>query len=92
MDCFYLTALAFIELKSKNKKKATDLLKKAMEVAVHFDEAPDHDVKNLRFISISESMMLQDTLGDTCTDAIGNTISFLKAKELEKVWSTLNKS
>ena len=86
MDCFYLTSLAFIELKSKNRKKATDLLKKAKMVAEHFDEAPDHDVKNLRFVSISESMMLQDNLGSSCMETIENTIAFLKASELKKVW------
>lgn len=92
MDCFYLTALSFIELKTGHKKKAKDLLIKAKRVAERFDEAPDHDVKNLRFISISESMMLRDTLGDTCMDAIGNTITILKAKELEKIWSALIES
>ena len=88
-DCFYLTALAFIELKDGSKKKASDCLKKAKKTAERFDKAPDYDVRNIRFIDMNESLKLHDTLGKTCMDTIDNCIKALKAPELEKLWKTL---
>ena len=88
-DCFYLTALAFVELKSGSKKKATDCLKKAKKTAEKFDKAPDYDVRNIRFIDLNEGLKLHDTLGKTCMETIDNVIRTLKAKELEKLWKTL---
>ena len=88
-DCFYLTALAFIELKDGSKKKASDCLKKAKKTAERFDKAPDYDVRNIRFIDMNESLKLHDTLGKTCMDTIDNCIKALKSPELEKLWKAL---
>ncbi len=90
-DCFYLTALAYIELKSKDKKKAEECLNKAKKIAIKFDADPDYDVKNLRFMSSSQSLMLRDSLGKTCMESIDKAIDFLKASELEKMWKSMNK-
>ena len=88
-DCFYLAALAFVELKDGNKKKATESLKKAKMIAERFDKAPDYDVRNIRFIDLSESLKLHDTLGKTCIETVDNAIKLLKASDLEKIWKTL---
>ena len=88
-DCFYLTALAYVELKTSGKKKATACLKKAKEKALRFDSNPDYDVKNLRFISISESLMVHDSLGKTCMEAIERTMKYFKATELEELWEKI---
>ena len=88
-DCFYLTALAFIEIKSGSKKKAADCLKKAKNTAERFDNDPDYDVRSIRFIDLNESLKLHDTLGKTGMETIDHVISSLKAKELEKLWNTL---
>ena len=88
-DCFYLTALAFVELKDGNKKKASDCFKKAKKTAERFDKDPDYDVRNIRFIDMNESLKLHDTLGKTCMDTIDNCIKALKSPELEKLWKTL---
>ena len=88
-DSFYLTALAFVELKDGNKKKASDCLKKAKKIAERFDKDPDYDVRNIRFIDINESLKLHDTMGKTCMDTIENAVESLKSSELEKLWKTL---
>lgn len=88
-DCFFLSALAYVELKTGTKKKASAYLKEAKKIAEGFDSAPDNDVRNLRFINISDSLMLHDSLGKTCMDSIDFAIKYLKAQELEKLWETM---
>ena len=89
IDCFYLTALADVELQSGKKKKAEQYLKQAKETALRFDSAPDYDVKNLRFISIEDSMMLRDSVGKTGIESIGKAMDYLKASELKKLWGAI---
>ena len=91
-DCVLLTELAFVDLMTKNKKKAKEHLTEAKERAERFDAAPDHDVKNLRFVSIKESMMLHDALGKTCMDSIDVIVSSHKDPELTKLWAAVKKS
>ena len=88
-DCFFLSALAYVELKTGTEKKAAAYLKEAKKIAERFDSAPDNDVRNLRFINISDSLMLHDSLGKTCMDSIAFAIKYLKAQELEKLWETI---
>lgn len=88
-DCFFLSALSYIELKTGSKKKASSYLKEAKQRAERFDSAPDNDVRNLRFINISDSLMLHDSLGKTGMDSIEFAIKYLKASELEKLWETI---
>lgn len=88
-DCVLLTYQAYSELKLKKKKKAGECLKKAEEIALKFDEAPDYDVKNLRFVSIEESMVIHDSLGKNCMDAIDKIVANLKSQELEKMWEAV---
>ena len=89
-DCVLLTYQAYTELKLKKKRKAKECLKKAEETALAFDEAPDYDVKNLRFVSIAESMMIHDSLGHTGIDAIETVVASLKSTELEEMWRAVH--
>lgn len=88
-DCFYLTARAYAELKTGKKKKAEESLRRARDIAAEYDNAPDRDMKNLRFISIDESLMMHDTLGKTCMDSIDIAISYFKAKDLSTIWQKM---
>lgn len=90
-DCVLLTYQAYAELMSKKKKKAKESLRKAEEIALNFDEAPDYDVKNIRFVSIAESMVIHDSLGKTCIDAIETVLASLKSPDLEEIWRTVRK-
>ena len=89
IDCFYLTALADVELESGKRKKAEQYLKQAKESALRFDAAPDYDVKNLRFISIEDSMMLRDSVGKTGIESIEKAMDYLKADGLKKLWDKI---
>ncbi len=89
IDSFYLTALADVELESGNEKKAKKCLKKAKDTALRFDASPDYDVKNLRFISVEESMMLRDSLGKTGMESIEKAMEYIKASKLKKMWDEI---
>lgn len=89
-DCVFLTELAYVELKTGSKKKAAECLNKAKEIALRFDSVPDYDVRNLRFVSINESLKMHDTLGKTCIDSIEVIMTVLKASDLKTLWRSLN--
>lgn len=86
INCVYLTAMAYVELKKGDRKKAAESLKEAKRTAEAFDAAPDYDVKNLRFIELKNSLKLSDSLGKTAMDSIETAMKLLKAAELEPVW------
>lgn len=91
IDCIYLTGLAYVKLKLKDKAAATGILKKAKKKAERFDAAPDYDARNERFVDIKETCMAYDTTGETAVKGIENTIEFLKAADLLKIWHSVNK-
>lgn len=91
IDTLYLTGLAYAELQLKNKKKATEYLRKAKEKGEKFDASPDFDARRERFVDINEPCMAYDTSGKTCIEGIENAISLLKADELMKIWKSINK-
>ena len=89
IDCFYLTVLAGIELQAGDKDNALENLKQAEKTAYKFDSNPDYDVNNLRFISINESMMLQDSLGKTGIESIEKAIEYVKIPGLKELWESI---
>lgn len=88
-DCVLLTQLAFIELEKGHKKKAKASLTRAREIAARFDQAPDYDAKNLRFVTLSESLMMHDSFGNSCIEAIEGMVAALKSPELVAVWESI---
>ncbi len=91
IDCVYLTAMAYVELKAGDASKAEAKLKEAKKTAERFDAEPDFDVKNLRFIGLEESLMLRDSLGKTGMDSIEAAMKYLKTAELETLWDKVKK-
>ena len=91
IDSLYLTGLSYVELQKKNKKKATEYLKQARDLAARFDLAPDYDTRNERFIDIKDACMASDTTGKTSIESIINTIKILDSDELLKLWESINK-
>ncbi|MBR2750537.1 MAG: helix-turn-helix domain-containing protein [Clostridiales bacterium] len=91
IDSLFLTALAYVELKIKNQKKAKDLLQKAKKKAELFDAAPNYDARRERFVDIQEPCMAFDTTGKTSIEGIENTIKYLKSQELAELWKSINK-
>ena len=91
IDCVYLTAMAYVELKTGDASKAEAKLKEAKKTAERVDADPDFDVKNLRFIGLKESLMLRDSLGKTGMDSIEAAMKYLKTAELETLWDKVKK-
>ena len=85
-DCVLLTHLAYVELMDKNKKKAENCLLDAISKAKSFDANPDYDAKHLRHIHLDESLMLHDSLGKTCMEAINATVASLNLPALNNLW------
>ena len=86
-DCVLLTELAYVELATGHKKKARECLVRAREIASRFDEVPDFDAKNLRFVTLRESLMMHDSFGKDCAEAIEGMVAALKSEELEALWA-----
>ena len=84
-DCVLLVQLAYVEIKCGNKEKSKKCMKKAVKKAKTFDADPDYDAKHLRHIHINESLMMHDSLGATCMEAIRATIVSLKLPELNEM-------
>ncbi|MBO4635528.1 MAG: helix-turn-helix domain-containing protein [Clostridiales bacterium] len=88
-DCVLLTEKAYAELKSGNKRQASECLKQAKRRADLIDKAPDHDAGHLRFVSLSGSLVLHDSFGKTCLESIELILASLKDKELNKFWASV---
>ena len=91
LHCYYMAAIAFAKLKLKDKKAAQEALISARDLAVRFDEDPDLDGKNLRFVELDQSCMVVDSSGETALERVGKVIALLGDKELITLWQTINR-
>ena len=91
LHCYYMAAIAFAKLKLKDKKAAQEALISARDLAVRFDEDPDLDGKNLRFVELDQSCMVVDSSGETALESVGKVIALLGDKELITLWQTINR-
>lgn len=66
--------------------EAADSLRKAKDIAVRFDEAPDYDAASIRFVSCQESAAAYDDLGDSAMNGIDALIAEYENKELLDLW------
>ena len=89
LHCYYMAAIAFAKLKLKDKKAAQEALISARDLAVRFDEDPDLDGKNLRFVELDQSCMVVDSSGETALESVGKVIALLEDKELMKLWQKI---
>ncbi len=86
-----MVSLAFVHFLKKEKEQVEKILFDAYTLASKFDENPDYDTGNLRFIRINEICKAYDSFGETAVDAVEGTVRHWRDPEFMKVWKSLRK-
>ena len=86
-----MVSLAYVHFLKKETAKAEKILLDAYRLAGKFDENPDYDTGNLRFIRINEICKAYDSFGETAVDAVEGTVRHWRDPEFMKVWKSLRK-
>ena len=86
-----MVSLAFVHFLKKEKEQVEKILFDAYSLASKFDENPDYDTGNLRFIRINEICKAYDSFGETAVDAVEGTVRHWRDLEFMKVWKSLRK-
>ena len=73
----------------QNEKKAFELLSKAKEIAIQFDEDPYWGVDNFRFIELNEAWDIHDSIGETAISAIEKFMLEDATNNTKKLWEKL---
>lgn len=71
-----LSLLAYVYMKSGDKEKAFSSYKKAIEAAERFDEKPDYNAGNLRFVEAGGRLIIRDILGQKAVESIDKALEF----------------
>ena len=76
-----LSILAYVYMKSGDKKKALSTYKKAVETAELFDENPDYSAGNLKFVEAGGPLVIRDILGQKAVESIDRALEFFDDPE-----------
>lgn len=71
------------------KEEASESLRKAREIALQFDAAPDYKASGMRFVSETTSAMAFDDFGETAIIGIDNLIEQQENGELLALWRNI---
>lgn len=71
------------------KEAAEDSLRKAKNIALKFDEAPDYNARNLRFAASSKPATAFDDMGETAMGSLDGVIKQFAEPELSELWETI---
>lgn len=77
---------AEILLTLNKKESAANSLRKAKNIALKFDEAPDYNALNLRFVVSSKPATAFDDMGDTAMMSLDGVIAQFAEPELSELW------
>lgn len=80
---------AEILLTLHKKEEAADSLRKAKNIALRFDKAPDYNALNLRFVASSKPATAFDDMGDTAMKGIDGVIAQFGELELSTLWEQI---
>ena len=81
---------AGIQVSLGMKEDAMSSLRQAKRMALRFDEAPNYDASNIRFISCRIPATAFDDLGDTAMIGVENLITSYESSELLDLWRKVN--
>lgn len=77
---------ADILLSLDEKEDAINSLRQAKVIALQFDEAPNYDASNIRFVSCQIPATAFDDFGDTAMIGVDNVIKDCEKRELLDLW------
>ena len=69
-----LAILAYVYMKSGDKKKALATYKKALKTAEQFDENPDYNAGNLKFVEAEGPLIIRDILGQKAVESMDKAL------------------
>ena len=81
-----LAALAGSQFLSGQSAEAHDTLRKAKELAEHFDAAPSYDESDIRFIGRIEGASAHDDMGATAMEAVRHAVSEFENEAFFALW------
>ena len=85
-EAFLWTIRADIQLSLGKREDAIHSLRKAKDIALRFDEAPNYSASSIRFVSCQIPATTFDDLGDTAMIGIDNYIAGQENSELLNLW------
>ena len=77
---------ADIQLSLCRKDEAIKSLRRAKDIALRFDEAPNYDASSIRFVSCQAPATAFDDLGDTAMIGVDDLITSYEKSELLNLW------
>ena len=85
-EAFLWAIRADIQLSLGRNEEAANSLRQAKEIALRFDEAPDHSASSIRFVSGQRPATAFDDLGDTAMIGLDDHIAGQESSELLDLW------
>lgn len=80
---------AAIHLSLNEKEDAIYCLRQAKAIALRFDEAPNYDAANIRFVSCEVPATAFDDFGDTAMLSVDSVVMDYENNELIELWGTI---
>lgn len=71
------------------KEDAIYCLRQAKAIALRFDEAPNYDAANIRFVSCEVPATAFDDFGDTAMLSVDSVVMDYENNELIELWGTI---
>ena len=85
-EAFLWALRADVLLSLCKKEEAINSLRRAKDVALHFDESPNYDVSSIRFVFCKTPASAFDDFGDTAMIGVDEFIKSQEKSELSNLW------
>ena len=85
-EAFLWALRADVLLSLCKKEEAINSLRRAKDVALHFDESPNYDVSSIRFVLCKTPASAFDDFGDTAMIGVDEFIKSQEKSELSNLW------
>ena len=92
--CAFYTFLSHSYYRAGEVKKAEEVLQKAKDLAVRFDNNPDYRVSTCRFVEDSAvgEMSAYDAFGKTASDGIDFCVTLTESRKFSMLWEKVKNS
>ncbi len=84
-----LALLASAQAKTGQAAESQASLKKAAEMALHFDSMPDYSLKTVRFAEQTEQTLVFDIMGPTAVGSVGRLFELLEDEAMLAQWKEM---
>ena len=81
--------MAHVYMLEGKKKEATRCLQEALTMVRQFDSAPDYGIRNLRYPTSHNDIILNDGLGAMAADSMETILRLMDNQELYRMWKEM---